>query len=125
MSDMHNKAVAKSLEVMVRQVNTVIYKRGRSILTGMQVSALQFNALLTLQEFGSLTMGDLSKYLFTACSTATDLVDRLERAGYIERARDLKDRRVVRVNLLPKGEDVVNLVIMERQVFLNEVLKEY
>ncbi|MHB8126923.1 MAG: MarR family winged helix-turn-helix transcriptional regulator [Desulfitobacteriaceae bacterium] len=124
MSDAHI-AVTKSLEVMFRQVNTVIYKRGRSILAGMQVSALQFNALLILREFGSLTMGELSKYLFTACSTATDLADRLEKAGFVERARDQKDRRVVRVNLLPKGKEVVSLVIMERQVFLGEVLKEY
>ncbi len=122
---MSNKAVTKSLEVMFRQVNTVIYKRGRSVLTGMQVSTLQFNALLTLREFGTLTMGELCKYLFIACSTATDLVDRLEKVGFVERLRDHKDRRVVRVNLLPKGEEVVNSVIMERQVFLGEVLEEY
>lgn len=124
MTDTH-KVVTKSLEVMFRRVNTVIYKRGRSILAGMQVSTLQFNALLTLREFGALTMGELSKYLFIASSTATDLADRLQKSGFVERAQDHKDRRLVRVNLLPKGEDVVSLVIMERQVFLGEVLKEY
>jgi DNA-binding MarR family transcriptional regulator len=124
MSDVY-KALNESLEVMFRQVNTAIYKHGRSILAGRQVSALQFNALLTLKEFGSLTMGELSRYLFTACSTATDLADRLERAGFVERVRSHKDRRVVSVNLLPKGEEIVNSVITERQVFLGEVLKQY
>ncbi|NTV78684.1 MAG: MarR family transcriptional regulator [Clostridiales bacterium] len=118
-------ALSESLEVMFRQVNTAIYKHGRSILAGIQVSALQFNALLTLKEFGSLTMGELSRYLFTACSTATDLADRLERAGFVERVRSHKDRRVVSINLLPKGEDIVNSVITERQIFLGEVLKQY
>lgn len=122
---MSDVALTESLETMFRQVNTAIYKHGRSILTGMQVSALQFNALLTLKEFGSLTMGELSKYLFTACSTATDLADRLERAGFVERVRSHKDRRVVSVNLLPKGEGIVDLVITERRVFLGEILKQY
>ncbi|HWQ72752.1 MAG TPA: MarR family transcriptional regulator, partial [Desulfitobacteriaceae bacterium] len=124
MSDV-NKTLSESLEVMFRQVNTAIYKHGRSILAGMQVSTLQFNALLTLKEFGSLTMGELARYLFTACSTATDLADRLERAGFVERVRSQKDRRVVSINLLPKGEEIVNSVIIERQVFLGEVLKQY
>ncbi|MDD2234308.1 MAG: MarR family transcriptional regulator [Desulfitobacteriaceae bacterium] len=122
---MSDAALIESLETMFRQVNTAIYKYGRSILAGMQVSALQFNALLTLKEFGSLTMGELSKQLFTACSTATDLADRLERAGFVERVRSHQDRRVVSVNLLPKGEGIVDLVITERQVFLGEILKQY
>ncbi|CAA7599513.1 MarR-type HTH domain protein [Acididesulfobacillus acetoxydans] len=115
----------KQVEEKIRQSNTVMYRHGRSILTGMGVSTPQFNALLTLQEFGSLTMGELCKHLFTACSTATDLADRMERAGLVERVRDTNDRRVVRMNLLPKGEEIVDAVISERCQFLREVLQEY
>lgn len=115
----------KQVEEKIRQSNTVIYRRGRSILAGMNVSTPQFNALLTLQEFGSMTMGELCKQLFTACSTATDLADRMEKAGLVERVRDSKDRRVVRMHLLPKGEEVVDAVISERCRFLDEVLNEY
>lgn len=117
--------LVKKLEEKIRQANTVMYKRGRSILNGMEISTPQFNALLELQEFGALTMGELCKHLFTACSTATDLADRLERAGLVERVRDIKDRRVVRMHLLPKGEEVVNEVISARRNFLDDVLTEY
>jgi len=117
--------LTKNLEETIRQVNTIIYRRGRSILAGMDVSMPQFNALLVLQEFGPLTMGELCRHLFTACSTATDLADRMERAGLVTRVRDDKDRRVVRMNLLPKGEEVVNAVIVERRRFLQEVLTRY
>lgn len=117
--------LVKKLEEKIRQANTVMYKRGRSILNGMEISTPQFNALLELQEFGALTMGELCKHLFTACSTATDLADRLERAGLVERVRDIKDRRVVRMHLLPKGEEVVNEVISARRHFLDDVLTEY
>ena len=117
--------LVKKLEEAIRQANTVIYRRGRSILSGMGISYPQFNALLTLQEFGPLTMGELCKHLFTACSTVTDLADRLERAELVERIRDAKDRRIVRMYLLPKGEEVVQSVISERQRFIDVVLEEY
>ncbi|MHB1651847.1 MAG: MarR family winged helix-turn-helix transcriptional regulator [Desulfitobacteriaceae bacterium] len=122
---MENVEMVKTMEEKIRQANTVIYRRGRSILAGLEVSSPQFNALLALQEFGPLTMGELCKQLFTACSTATDLADRMERVGLVERVRDSKDRRVVRMHLLPRGEEVVNAVISERQRFLAEVLNEY
>lgn len=115
----------KQLEETIRRANTILFKRGRAILIGMEISALQFNALLTIREFGPLTMGDLCKHLFTACSTATDLADRMERAKLVERVRDEKDRRLVRLQLLPRGEDVLNQVIAERQSFVGEVLKDY
>lgn len=117
--------LSRELEEAIRRSNTVIYRRGRSILTEMGISNPQFNALLTLNEFGPLTMGELCKHLVTACSTATDLADRLERDGLVERVRDPKDRRIVRMHMLPKGEKVVDLVINERLRFLDKVLLEY
>jgi len=115
----------KQLEETIRRANTILFRRGRSLLIGMEISALQFNALLAIREFGPLTMGDLGKHLFVACSTATDLADRMEAAKLVERIRDKKDRRVVRLQLLPRGEDVLNEVIAERQSFIGEVLKDY
>jgi len=115
----------KQLEETIRRANTILFKRGRSLLIGMEISALQFNALLAIREFGPLTMGDLGKHLFVACSTATDLGDRMERSKLVERVRDEKDRRVIRLQLLPRGDDVLNEVIAERQSFIGEVLKDY
>lgn len=118
-------ALSYELEEVIRRANGIISRRGRSILAEMGISNSQFNALLTLKEFGPLTMGELCKHLFTACSTATDLADRLEREGLVERIRDSKDRRIVRMHLLSKGEEVVEAVMNERQYFLDKVLQEY
>ena len=119
------KELTKQLEETLRRANTILFKRGRSILIGMEISALQFNALLTIREFGPLTMGDLGKHLFVACSTATDLADRMERAKLVERVRDSKDRRVVRLHLLTRGDEALDAVIIERQSFVGEVLEVY
>lgn len=115
----------KQLEETLRRANTILFKCGRSILSDMEISALQFNALLAIQKFGPLTMGDLCKHLFTACSTATDLAERMEKAGLVKRVRDDKDRRMVRMHLLPRGDEALNAVIAERQSFLGEVLEDY
>ncbi|WP_425806499.1 MarR family winged helix-turn-helix transcriptional regulator [Desulfitobacterium sp. Sab5] len=117
--------LGQELEETIREINTMMYRSERSILFEARISNSQFNALLKLKEFGSLTMGELCKHLFTACSTVTDLADRLERGGLVERIRDVKDRRIVHINLLPKGEEVVDAVIRERQVFLEKVMKTY
>jgi DNA-binding MarR family transcriptional regulator len=115
----------KQLEETFRRANTILFKRGRSILVGMEISSLQFNALLTIREYGPLTMGELCKHLFAACSTVTDLADRMERAELVERVRDSKDRRVVRLQLLPRGNEALDAVIAERQSFIGKVLRDY
>jgi MarR family transcriptional regulator, organic hydroperoxide resistance regulator len=117
--------LSRELEEVIRRSNNVVYRRGRSILNELGISNPQFNTLQTLKEFGPMTMGDLCKHLFTACSTATDLADRLEREGLVERIRDPKDRRIVRMHLLPKGEEVVELIMKERHCFFEKVLSEY
>jgi DNA-binding MarR family transcriptional regulator len=40
-------------------------------------------------------------------STITGLIDRLEKKSYVERERDQKDRRVIYVQLTPKGRRIV------------------
>ncbi|WP_088228982.1 MarR family transcriptional regulator [Desulfosporosinus sp. FKB] len=117
--------LTKQLEETLRRANTILFKRGRSILVSMEISSLQFNALLSIWEFGPLTMGELGKHLFVACSTATDLADRMERAQLVERVRDKNDRRMVRLRLLGKGNEIVDAVISERQNFLGDVLRNY
>lgn len=116
---------SRELEEAISRSNTVTFRRGRSILTEIGISNPQFVALQTLYEHGPLTMGELCKHLLTACSTATDLADRMERDGLVERVRDSKDRRIVRMLMLPKGKEVVDLVINERRRFLEKVLLEY
>ncbi|HBV85216.1 MAG TPA: transcriptional regulator [Desulfosporosinus sp.] len=120
-----SKELTNRLEDTLRRANNVLLKQGRSILVNLEISALQFNTLLSIREVGSMTMGDVCKNLFVACSTATDLADRMERIELVERVRDDKDRRVIRLRLLPRGNEVIDAVIAERQRFIGEVLKEY
>lgn len=71
-----------------------------------------------------MTIGELSNYIHLACSTTTDLVDRMEKNGLVERVRDTKDRRVVRIHVQSKGEEIIHEVIAKRQNYLEDVLKD-
>ena len=62
--------------------------------------------------------------MYLACSTATDLVDRMERNGLVSRVRDTKDRRVIRVRVLEKGNQMVDEVMTARINYLEGVLKQ-
>jgi DNA-binding MarR family transcriptional regulator len=112
------------IEDLLRSVGQILKKRGRDILGNFDITNPQFDALLVLREYGELTMGELCGKMFLACSTATDLIDRMERNGLIERVRDTADRRVIRLKVLPKGNAVIDEVLEVRRSYLATILAE-
>ncbi|HWI50525.1 MAG TPA: MarR family transcriptional regulator [Symbiobacteriaceae bacterium] len=112
------------IEELLRNVSTILKKRGRDILSNFDITPPQLDALLVLREYGELTMGELCQKMFLACSTATDLIDRMERNGLIERVRDTADRRVIRLKVLQKGSSVIDEVLEARRTHLATILAE-
>ena len=110
------------IEKELRYIAGIIKQKGREILHNYPVTTPQFVALQYLLESGDLTLGELSKKINLAFSTTTDLVDRMEKNHIVERVKDTKDRRVVRIHLLNKGREIINEVIEKRQNYLGEVL---
>lgn len=122
MNENYDENIVK-IEFLLRKVCFGIKKRGRGILEDYKITPPQFDALQCLINNGGLTISDLSLKLFQAPSTITDLVDRMENSELVERTRDIKDRRVVRVSVLQKGYDIIDKVLDERCKFVNEALK--
>lgn len=112
------------IEELLRNVGTILKKRGRDILSSFDITPPQLEALLVLREFGDLTMGELCGKMYLACSTATDLIDRMERNELIERVRDTNDRRVIRLKVLEKGARVIDEVLEVRREYLSNILSE-
>ncbi|KAF0197676.1 MAG: transcriptional regulator [Bacillota bacterium] len=114
----------EDVERLIRTVSAIIKKRGREILADFDITPPQFNALLTLIQSGSLTIGELGERMYLACSTATDLVDRMERNGLVARERDTNDRRVIRLKVLERGHQMLDEVMMARKRYLSSVLEK-
>ncbi|MFF9622230.1 MarR family winged helix-turn-helix transcriptional regulator [Streptomyces griseosporeus] len=68
---------------------------------GLHPTDLQCLNLLTL-EAGPVTTGRIAELTGLTTGSATRLVDRLERAGYVRRERDAADRRKVLVVAVPE-----------------------
>ncbi|MDR4936021.1 MarR family transcriptional regulator [Rossellomorea marisflavi] len=117
--------VVADIEKDLRYISSIIKQKGREILSQYTITPPQFIALQWLFEFGDMTIGDLSNRMYLACSTTTDLVDRMEMNQLVERVRDEKDRRVVRIHMLKEGERIIEEVINKRQNYLESVLSDF
>ncbi len=112
------------IEENFRWVCGKIKKKGREILSDFEITPPQFEALQHLLKEGELTIGELSNKMYLACSTVTDLLDRMERNDLVVRVKDERDRRIVRIKVLDKGHRLIEEVLDTRQKYLSEVLSE-
>jgi MarR family transcriptional regulator, organic hydroperoxide resistance regulator len=117
-----NEQTVADLEKALRHISAIIKQKGREILNDYTITPPQFVALQWLWENGDLTIGELSNKMYLACSTTTDLVDRMEKNHLVLRVKDPKDRRVVRIHLLQEGERIIEEVIAKRQHYLKDML---
>ncbi len=114
-SDNKNQDVIVEIENELRYLCGIIKQKGREMLEDYEITPPQFQALLYLVKEENLTIGELSKKMYLACSTITDLVDRMEKNKMVKRVRDQKDRRVVRVSVLSKGHKIIEKVLNARR----------
>lgn len=113
-----------TMEKDVRDICVKIRKTGRGILSEFDITIPQFNALLYLVFDGEMTLGELSQKMYLACSTITDLLDRMERAELVKRYKDEKDKRVYRVKVLDKGNAMIEQVLRHRREYIAESIKD-
>lgn len=117
-------ALASGVERLLREVSIIMRQRGRRHLSAFDITPAQFDALVELVRGGEMTMGDLCDRLSLASSTMTDLIDRMERVGFVQRTRDASDRRVVRVHAEEKGQAIIDGVLRTRAAYLASVLAQ-
>lgn len=78
------------------------------------VTMSQLKAMTALSEDSLISMGELCKMANVKMPSLTEVVDRFEREGILERTRDQNDRRVVKVNFTEKGKKLHRGVLNKR-----------
>ncbi|MGH8111096.1 MAG: MarR family winged helix-turn-helix transcriptional regulator [Rhodanobacteraceae bacterium] len=76
------------------------------VATGVDLNFSQFLALKRLGEDGPMAPSELARSLNYNPGALTRLLDKLEQAGYLERAPDPADRRALRLELTATGRAV-------------------
>ncbi|MCB9615691.1 MAG: MarR family transcriptional regulator [Sandaracinus sp.] len=87
-------------------------------LTGPQVTAIK-----VLENFGALSLTDLSARMSATNSTMTGIADRMERDGLVERTRSETDRRVVQIALTEKGRQLAAQIPIASMALFAEALR--
>ena len=90
-------------------------RRERNPLSRGRISVPQMLALHYLSGRGVARMSEIARFLSIKMGSATGLVDRLIKAGFVKRSSDPGDRRVVWVEITPSGRRVVDTVMSERR----------
>jgi DNA-binding MarR family transcriptional regulator len=79
----------------------------QTVFSHFGITGPQLWALKTINQVGSLSLGELSERMYLHPSTISGVIDRLEKRGYLVRDRNEDDRRIVKVRLTPKGRILV------------------
>ena len=90
-------------EAMAQLVPNVIRGTQFDFFLKRHVTQTQFLMLMTIRACPGCTMGLVAKNLHVSMPTATGVVDRLVKSGYIRRIASSEDRRKVTVELTPKS----------------------
>ncbi|MCL2337861.1 MAG: MarR family transcriptional regulator [Firmicutes bacterium] len=86
------------------------------------VTGNQFVVLKIISNRGQATVSEVAEDLSVSLSAVTASVDRLCRAGLVERRRSEKDRRVVQLELTAQGKKVVTVCQESRMRVLQRYL---
>lgn len=75
-----------------------------------------YKTLGLLERLGPLSAGEIARHSGLATASVTNLIDRLERKGFVRRRADPKDRRRVVVEAVPERlADLANLYSSTRR----------
>src|SRR6266508_5969363 len=87
------------------------------------LSLIHLNVLIELEANGPMSMGSLAEILEVSVASATGIVDRMEKRGFIERRHDEEDRRDVLVHMTQAGRDVFTSIEERRRLGLGKLLE--
>lgn len=73
----------------------------------LKFSKSEIFTMLFLDKRKEITMTELVEYINSPMSTATGIVDRLVKNGYIKRGRSERDRRIVILRLTEDGSQLI------------------
>jgi DNA-binding MarR family transcriptional regulator len=103
-SDQLHFKIYLNLQKIFRCLNIGRVFQGKSL----PITITQMRALSLFNEAEVVNITDISRSLGMSLQSATNLVRRLEMAGYLERSKNKKDKRVSDVRLTEKGKQRLN-----------------
>lgn len=105
-SDPHLDRDARALYEALGDLVRLYQFRDRNVICCNDVSVTQCYALQALSRGGTMTLGSLARELFLDKSTASRVVETLERKGYVARSTHPDDARSLDIALTARGRNL-------------------
>jgi len=83
-----------------------VVKRYKPFLDEIDLTYTQYITMMVLWEHKEMSVKELGVYLLLDSGTLTPVLKKLEQKGYLTRARDKQDERVLNVTITEKGEEL-------------------
>ncbi|MEI8658135.1 MarR family winged helix-turn-helix transcriptional regulator [Vibrio sp. Hal054] len=93
--------------ISIRQIVRAIDLHSKQLNKNFGLTSPQLLLMRTIQTSPKMTLRQLSNNSNMSQATATSILDRLEKRGFIKRERDTKDKRKVHAVITAEGEQVL------------------
>jgi len=93
--------------ISIRQIVRAIDLHSKQLNKNFGLTSPQLLLMRTIQSSPKMTLRQLSNNSNMSQATATSILDRLEKRGFIKRERDTKDKRKVHAVITAEGEQVL------------------
>jgi DNA-binding MarR family transcriptional regulator len=107
---MNKQQYIEQLVGTMSQLRKLIESQTQESHADKVATIMQFSTLKFLKQTQNCTVGTLAENLSLSKSSATQLIERLEKTGLVERVNDREDRRVVHVSITPAGEEYITVL---------------
>ena len=113
--------LALSMWVKLARAFSVFNKKSADQIKGFKLTQPQFGVIECLGHLGTLNLGDISSRMLMSCGNTTVIIDNLEKEELVERIREKDDRRVIRVKLTEKGQELFNRIFIEHADYITKL----
>jgi DNA-binding MarR family transcriptional regulator len=103
-----NTALSTETLKQFRIIISAVRHHFRALEEACGISGAQVWILSAIAENPGVTVSHLSETLSVHVSTASNMLDKLDKAGLVERKRSHTDRRVVNLHLTAKGQQILD-----------------
>ncbi|WP_131794124.1 MarR family winged helix-turn-helix transcriptional regulator [Fluoribacter gormanii] len=103
-SEQRSKSIILALRKIMQQMD--YHSRKLNKCYGLTVP--QIVCLYEIYENGRMTISALSKKIYLSMSTIVGVIDRLEEKQFVNRTRDIQDRRIIYIDITEKGKEFVS-----------------
>lgn len=110
---------------MIHRTHNILRHREDKIFAQHGLTTEQYEVLMTIKSLDApVRITDVALRLIRSANSISMIVDRMVKAGLLNRMRDEIDRRTVHVSITDKAETLLKPAALAGQEFIQEVLSQ-